>query len=138
MTRSKVVDGHAYPELLDGGERARRVDPIGRDIGLGDFDRELRGRHAMLRQRARDHGLEVRRSTDRLGADVDADAHRMSGAGPLRALAHRLANEPIRERHDESGLLREGNELRRWDQLAVSLPTHQRFESDDLATVYVC
>src|SRR4030081_3716341 len=91
----------------------------------------------MVRKSPGDHGLQTRRRTDSLGANVDADAYRLSGVGPFRALAHRLADEPIRERHDESGLLREGNELRWGDQLAVPLPTHERFESDDLAIGHV-
>ncbi len=65
-----------------------------------------------------------------LGRDVDVNPDML---GPFCGFAAGLLHHPLADRHDQTGVLRQRNELAGTDRAVdVAGPAHQRFEADNL------
>ena len=132
--------GVAGPEVVDRDLDAGRLQPLQRVLGfagddgaLGDLEAELLRRHLpgpeQLLHRVGQLAVEqvARREVDR---DADLDA----GLRPGVNLAERLVEDPRRQRLDQVGLLRRGDEVVRRQQSVNRMPpANQRLDLQGLA-----
>ena len=115
--------------------RDRVLDAV-HQHALGHFERELRRAACSAAASARPHVRDEVGMRELQARDVHAHAQRVAVAdrAPLAHLAARFGEHPVAERHDEAGLLGDGDEGRRLEEAALRMvPADQRLEAHELA-----
>src|SRR6185437_6606549 len=72
------------------------------------------------------YGREIPQRAGEVHRDRELEAASLPGPG----LAAGLGDDPVRQRRDQAGALREWDELARRDELGAVLPTHERLACD--------
>ena len=124
---AEVVDRDPDPMLLELAQRGDGELGILRDRALGQLDLEPRRIDAGLVHHL-DDALDQIGLLELARGHIDADVQVEPGIAPAAQLGARGAQDPLAERHDEPGLLRERDEARGLDQAQFRVtPTDQRF-----------
>src|SRR6266487_6407100 len=129
MARAKVVDQDLHAHVAQASERLERSEWVSHDRALGDLDLQPLWRHIPVAE-------QISNVLDDVGIvqvahrQIDGDGHFQAGVQPCAALLNSGREDPSGETLDQTGLLRQWDELIGWNESPLRvLPANERLDT---------